>query len=304
MAFLPSPCGCVLQAFVAVDFKPLWLCDASFCGYVLQAFVAVSRKPLWQCLASPCGSVMQAFVAMSCKPLWLCLAWPLWLLLARPCGCCFSESLFRHVSSGRLELDYVHPCGCSKAQDRKSGMTHATEKLHVVNTGREHQRRVSGTKCAVFVTTCTKARKICTVENHVHACQGENKKRRLWAPMSSIGGSVKDVVDGILSSEHPVLVKVKKICDCLEESGLCWRQTLTPDQVLVHPSNRGGSLVAAQDVWRQGERILAVGLRKELMTDSIAFEVSLEETKKQKQCQANVDLCKANPFRRTSGFCQ
>ena len=113
--------------------------------------------------------------------------------------------------------------------------------------------------------------------------------------MSSIGGSVKDVVDGILSSEHPVLVKVKKICECLEESGLCWRQTLTPDQVLVHPSNRGGSLVAAQDVWRQGERILSVGLRKELMTDSIAFEVSLEETKKQKQCQANVDLCKANP---------
>ena len=174
-------------------------------------------------------------------------------------------------------------------------MTHASEKLHVVNTGREHQRRVSGTKCAVFITTCTKARKILTVENHVHACQGENKKRRLWAPMSSIGGSVKDVVDGILSSEHPVLVKVKKICECLEESGLCWRQTLTPDQVLVHPSNRGGSLVAAQDVWRQGERILSVGLRKELMTDSIAFEVSLDETKKQKQCQANVDLCKANP---------
>ena len=98
-----------------------------------------------------------------------------------------------------------------------------------------------------------------------------------------------------LSSQHPVLVKVKKICECLEEGGLCWRQTLTSDQLLVHPSNRGGSLVAPQDVWRQGERILTVGLRKEIMPDSIAFEVSLEETKKQKQCKASVDLQKANP---------
>ena len=54
--FLPSLCGCLLQAPVAVACKPLWLFLASLCGCFLQAL---------------CGCVLQAFVAVSCKPLWL-----------------------------------------------------------------------------------------------------------------------------------------------------------------------------------------------------------------------------------------
>ena len=92
----------MLQAFVAIAFKPLWLFLASLCGCCLQAFVAVSCKPLKLFLASLCGRCFQAFVAVSCKPLWL--------LLSSPCGC-FLQA-FVAVSQHPVRLFLASLCDC------------------------------------------------------------------------------------------------------------------------------------------------------------------------------------------------
>ena len=111
--FIQLPYSCMLQAFVAIAFPPLWrflpsLCGcffASLCGCCFQAFVAVSCKPLWLWLASLCGCFLQASVAVFCKPLWL--------FLASLCGC-FLEAFVAVCPKVSCMVHLLFSFGCSK----------------------------------------------------------------------------------------------------------------------------------------------------------------------------------------------
>ena len=108
--------------------------------------------------------------------------------------------------------------------------------------------------------------------------------------MTAVPQSVQDTVNGIMGSEEPVLVKVKQIVDVCLQSGLAYKMTEKPVEVLTHPTNRAGQMLSAMDVWQKGMKIWSVGVRKELLCDSMAFEVFLDSGVRAQQVSANQKL--------------
>lgn len=101
---------------------------------------------------------------------------------------------------------------------------------------------------------------------------------------------VKKGVDQLLASDLPPLVKVERMTEMLLKAGLAYRQVLKPAQVLVHPSNKAGQMLSMRDVWVKGHKMYTVGFRKELLTSSYCFEMSLSAEMRAKQLQANAAL--------------
>eukprot|EP00438_Fugacium_kawagutii_P022896 Skav224158 [mRNA] locus=scaffold2007:112782:115211:+ [translate_table: standard] len=108
--------------------------------------------------------------------------------------------------------------------------------------------------------------------------------------MTAVPQHVKDTVDGIMGNEEPVLVKMKQLVQVCLENGLAYKVTLTPAEMLTHPMNRAGQMLSAQDVWQKGMKIWTVGVRKELLCDSMAFELSLDNGARAQQVSANQKL--------------
>ena len=89
-----------------------------------------------------------------------------------------------------------------------------------------------------------------------------------------------------------MLRKMDTITSILKEAGLAWDIELKPDQVLTHPSNRGGQMLGVEDVWSKGCRLMAVGLKKELLVGSVYFEISTVPDQKENQLKLNKALVK------------
>ena len=113
--------------------------------------------------------------------------------------------------------------------------------------------------------------------------------------MAAISEEVKKQVDGVLNGGDPVLVKVHKLTSVLLECGLAYRTMLKPCDVLVHPQNRSGQMLSSVDCWSKGLRMWNVGVRKELLTDSFAFEMALEPDAREMQLAANKALVEQSP---------
>ena len=71
-----------------------------------------------------------------------------------------------------------------------------------------------------------------------------------------------------------------KVTEILLGKGLAWKADLKVNDILVHPSNRGGQMLGVEDVWQKGMRLLQVGLKKELLVGSVCFEASHDPDKK------------------------
>ncbi|CAE6944963.1 unnamed protein product [Symbiodinium sp. CCMP2592] len=84
--------------------------------------------------------------------------------------------------------------------------------------------------------------------------------------------------------------KLDRLVNFLKESQLAYTTTLRPAELLVHPHNRGGSMLNPLDVHSKGQKLLDLGFRPSLLTDSIAIELSPLEDKRNEQIRANTDL--------------
>ena len=104
-------------------------------------------------------------------------------------------------------------------------------------------------------------------------------------------------VDGVLAADNvPVLQKINKIFTTLSKSGLAYKQNVLPKQCLVHPANRGGSMLNCTDVWSKGLKMLKVGVQTSLLNEgsAVAFELATNSLKREEQVAANVQLVNAS----------
>ena len=108
--------------------------------------------------------------------------------------------------------------------------------------------------------------------------------------MSSVPPNAKSKVDEIMASEDPVLVKVERLQEQLLQCGLAYKMMVKPSEILTHPDNRGGQMLSAVDCWNKGMKMRAVGVRKELLTGSVAFELAIKTDQREKQLNANQRL--------------
>ncbi|CAE7681438.1 unnamed protein product [Symbiodinium sp. KB8] len=91
-------------------------------------------------------------------------------------------------------------------------------------------------------------------------------------------------------TEIPPNKRLDKLTALLKEHALAYSMMLTPGDMLVHPHNRGGAMLSPLDVHDKGQKIVDLGFRRSLLTDSLAFELSPLEEKRREQVEANHDL--------------
>lgn len=102
---------------------------------------------------------------------------------------------------------------------------------------------------------------------------------------------LKETMQSIMEdSEIPPNRRLDKLTALLKENALAYSTIATPGDMLVHPHNRGGAMLSPLDVHDKGQKIVDLGFRRSLLTDSLAFELSALEEKKKEQVAANHDL--------------
>ena len=97
-------------------------------------------------------------------------------------------------------------------------------------------------------------------------------------------------VEALMDGNSAINQAVSQITELLFSNGLRHRVTLTPAQVLVHPDNRGGTMVSYHDAWTKGMAMLGVGIQTSLLQGSIAIEMSKDEAKRKVQIAKNEQL--------------
>ena len=116
----------------------------------------------------------------------------------------------------------------------------------------------------------------------------------------ALSDAVKQQADAIMASEDVANLKVQKLNALWTSSGLASYQKHTPDRFLIHPMNRGGSMLNGHDMISKGERVLSQGLREDLL-DCSAVAFGLSSNLRQGQIEANRKLaaqfssCMASP---------
>lgn len=102
---------------------------------------------------------------------------------------------------------------------------------------------------------------------------------------------VKAQVVALMESDQGLNSKLDKIVEVLKAHSLAWVATLTPDLLLTHPENRGGTMCNPFDCHFKGEKILTTGLKAALLpANSVAIEMSQNPSTRQLQIQKNKDL--------------
>ena len=105
----------------------------------------------------------------------------------------------------------------------------------------------------------------------------------------------RERVNRVLASGDPVLTKVSQLTEVLQAAGLCWLQQVRPNEMLVHPANRSGQMIGAVDVWTKGQALYDVGVRRELLGDSMCFELSVQPHERSQQVAKNAALAQSFP---------
>ena len=116
----------------------------------------------------------------------------------------------------------------------------------------------------------------------------------LLFPFAAMGTADADVVkrlqdlksmDGLAPN-----AKMESMLAVLQQASPCYKACMKPTDFIIHPHSRGGSMVNAHDVHEKGLKILQLGVRPSLLIDSVAIEVSTDNSVRDKQFGANRDL--------------
>ena len=107
---------------------------------------------------------------------------------------------------------------------------------------------------------------------------------------AAVPEKVVDQVQDVLTSTKPVNQRLDKVLAILQKHGLAHSQILKPKEVLCHPDNRGGAMVAFHDAWAKGHHMLSVGVQSHLLHGAVCFQLSTQESIRSYQLKKNQDL--------------
>ena len=101
---------------------------------------------------------------------------------------------------------------------------------------------------------------------------------------------VKELLELTQDVSTPINIRASKAIQMLKSMGLAYAQKLLPEEVLIHPDNRGGQMCNCWDVWAKGEQICSVGWDKNKIREPVAFELPVDVTKRADMVAANANL--------------
>ena len=114
-------------------------------------------------------------------------------------------------------------------------------------------------------------------------CQGAK-----WYRAMAFPPDLQKQVEAIQASSVPVNQQADAICQLLVQHGFAQHhKALTPASMLVHPSNRAGSMLSFHDAWSKGKQMLHVGMKRQLLEGSICRELSKDPSRRSQQVEAN-----------------
>ena len=100
-------------------------------------------------------------------------------------------------------------------------------------------------------------------------------------------------IDALLGSQKPVNQIVDQLVAVLQKYGLAHYQPgVTPSQVLCHPHNRARQMISWMDMWAKGQQMLTIGMKRQLLGESMAMELSIDPAKREEQINANKAIIK------------
>lgn len=103
--------------------------------------------------------------------------------------------------------------------------------------------------------------------------------------------SVKKEVEDCLGSQLGVNTKLEKVLVILANHGYCFDTIIRPREMMVHPMNRGGSMVNGHDCHLKGGNILLTGLKPSLLApSSLCMEVRRDPEKRKEQFLRNQNM--------------
>ena len=84
---------------------------------------------------------------------------------------------------------------------------------------------------------------------------------------------VQEQINAIKASpELELNIKVDRILKLLVDSKIAYHVVEKPESFLVHPSNRGGSMVNCHDVHDKGHTMLKVGVQLSKLADQLPLK--------------------------------
>ena len=102
---------------------------------------------------------------------------------------------------------------------------------------------------------------------------------------------MKKEVEECLASQLGVNTKLEKVLGILSHHGYCFDSIISPKEMMVHPLNRGGSMVNGWDAHMKGKNILLTGLKPSLLApSSLCMEVHRDVDKRQEQFRRNESM--------------
>ena len=107
---------------------------------------------------------------------------------------------------------------------------------------------------------------------------------------------VKNLVEGIINqSDVGATHKLDRVCQVLKKQKLMSEAVVTPQQMFIHPQNRGGSMVGCHDAHLKGQRLLHTGVRVQLLeAHSFCIEMASDDSERQLQISRNEALSRAS----------
>jgi hypothetical protein len=95
-------------------------------------------------------------------------------------------------------------------------------------------------------------------------------------------------INALLEPKKQVNQIVDQLLAVLQKHGLVHYQTgVTPSQVLCHPHNRAKQMISWLDMWATGQQMLAIGMKRQLLGESMAMELSIDPAKGEQHINAN-----------------
>ena len=115
-------------------------------------------------------------------------------------------------------------------------------------------------------------------------------------------GSDQRVSDHVVKAYHDLqksglepMARLQKAVAMFTKENLAWQATVCPHEVLIHPDNRGGTMLNAFDVHQKGHQLHRIGVNPDLLHGQpMAFTMSPNAAKGLEQKQANQALVAAS----------
>eukprot|EP00435_Cladocopium_sp_Y103_P057254 s392_g19.t1 len=111
----------------------------------------------------------------------------------------------------------------------------------------------------------------------------------------SLAPALKDALQKALDDgSKGLLGKWKNVLDVLLANNVAFHAKLSPNSLLVHPQNRGGSGVQPFHMHQKGSKIVETGAAMDLLIGSVCFEMHPNDGKRKEQLEFNQKLIAAS----------